>query len=158
MMMRPGLAENESLKSTRMYSQEPIIIIDDDMDDHYIFREIAERLNLRNELIFFRNGLEVLPYLRTTTQHPFIIFCDMNMPQMDGLELRKRINEEEFLRKKSIPFVFFTTAASAQQIRQAYDLTVQGFFIKESSFIETERTFKLILDYWDKSKHPNSVR
>jgi CheY-like chemotaxis protein len=140
-----------------MNTTEPIIIVDDDMDDHFIFREIALKLKLNNELIFFRNGAEVLPYLRTTTQKPFIIFCDMNMPNMDGLELRRRINDDEFLRKKSIPFVFFTTAASKQQVQKAYDLTVQGFFLKESSFIETEKTFQLIIDYWRKCKHPNSV-
>lgn len=141
-----------------MNTTEPIVIVDDDMDDHFIFREIAKNINLTNELVFFRNGLEVLSYLKTTTQKPFIIFCDINMPNMDGLTLRRQINQDEYLRKKSIPFVFFTTAASARQIREAYDLTVQGFFLKESSFIETEKTFRLVLDYWDKCKHPNSVR
>lgn len=137
---------------------EPIIIVDDDLDDHTIFREIAERLNLTNQLLFFRNGTDVLPYLRTTQDKPFIIICDVNMPVMNGLDLRRAINNEEFLRKKSIPFVFFTTAASSGQVQEAYDLTVQGFFIKESSYLETEKTFKLILDYWNKCKHPNSVR
>jgi CheY-like chemotaxis protein len=141
-----------------MNNSEPIIIVDDDMDDHFIFREIAIKIELANELVFLRNGVEALTYLRTTKQHPFIIFCDMNMPNMDGLTLRKQINAEEFLRRKSIPFVFFTTAASKTQIQEAYDLTVQGFFLKESSFIETERTFRLILEYWDKCRHPNSVR
>lgn len=141
-----------------MITEEPIIIIDDDTDDHAIFNEIAQRLKLTNKLLFFRNGTDVLPYLRTTSDKPFIIFCDINMPVMDGLALRKQINSEEYLRKKSIPFIFFTTAASKQQVIEAYDLTVQGFFIKETSFIETENTFKLILDYWDKCKHPNAVR
>jgi CheY-like chemotaxis protein len=140
-----------------MNSHEPIIIVDDDTDDHFIFREIATKLNLGNDLIFFRNGLEALSFLRTTTLKPFIIFCDMNMPKMDGLQLRRQINHEEPLRKKSIPFVFFTTAASKHQIEEAYDLTVQGFFLKERSFIETEKTFKLVLDYWDKCKHPNAL-
>lgn len=141
-----------------MHTKDPIIIVDDDMDDHFIFQEVATRLGLRNQLVFFRNGTEVLPYLRTTTDKPFIIFCDLNMPQMNGLELRRQINNEENLRKKSIPFVFFTTGASAHQVREAYDLTVQGFFIKEATFTETEKTFKLILDYWDKCLHPNSVK
>ena len=139
-------------------SEGPILIVDDDVDDHFIFKEIMERLGLFNELRLFRNGYEALEYLRTTLEKPFIIFCDINMPRINGLDLRRTINNEEYLRRKSIPFVFFTTAASVAQIREAYDLTVQGFFIKEQSFIETEKTFKLILDYWDKCLHPNSVK
>lgn len=153
------VTQTKDIKSENdMNFKEPIIIVDDDADDHAIFQEVAERLNLQNELLFFRNGLELLAYLRITPQKPFIIFCDMNMPQMGGLELRRQINNDEFLRKKSIPFVFFTTAASTSQIREAYDLTVQGFFLKESSFIETENTFKLIIDYWSKCRHPNSFQ
>jgi CheY-like chemotaxis protein len=139
-------------------SRDPIIIVDDDTDDHFIFKEIAQKLKLTNEIKYFRTGHEVLQYLRTTTDRPFLIFCDINMPQMDGLALRREINQEEYLKKKSIPFVFFTTAASEHQIKEAYDLTVQGFFIKESSFIETEKTFRLILDYWERCKHPNSFQ
>jgi CheY-like chemotaxis protein len=138
-------------------SRDPIIIVDDDTDDHFIFREIAQKLKLTNEIKYFRSAPEVLQYLRVTTDHPFIIFCDINMPQMDGLAFRREINMDEYLKRKSIPFIFFTTAASDQQIREAYDLTVQGFFIKESSFIATEKTFELILRYWEHCKHPNAV-
>jgi CheY-like chemotaxis protein len=138
-------------------SRDPIIIVDDDTDDHFIFREIAQKLKLTNEIKYFRSAPEVLQYLRATTDHPFIIFCDINMPQMDGLAFRREINMDEYLKRKSIPFIFFTTAASDQQIREAYDLTVQGFFIKESSFIATEKTFELILRYWEHCKHPNAV-
>ena len=76
---------------------------------------------------------------------------------MNGIDLRKEINEDPALREKSIPFVFFSTAASPDQIRKAYDLTVQGFFIKQPTFAETEDTLKCILTYWSKCKHPNKV-
>lgn len=138
-----------------MYSKEPIVIVDDDTDDHYIIKKIKERIGFENELIFFPDGKQVLEYLQTTKQKPFIILCDINMPVKNGLELRREIDKDEHLRKKSIPFVFFSTAATRAQVEEAYNLTVQGFFLKEQSFIETERTLKLILDYWDKCKHPN---
>jgi CheY-like chemotaxis protein len=139
-----------------MNTLDPIIIVDDDIDDHFIFNEMVCKIKVSNELIFFRKGADVLTYLRTTKQKPFIIFCDINMPEMDGLELRREIHDDEQLRKKSIPFVFFTTAASNHQIDAAYDLTVQGFFLKESTFQDFENTFKLIVEYWSKCKHPNS--
>ena len=144
--------------SSPILSEDPIIIVDDDTDDHFIFQEIAERLQLQNEIRFFRNASEALEYLRTTSEKPFIIFCDINMPAISGLQFRKTINDEEHLRRKSIPFVFFSTSAGKEQVSLAYDLTVQGFFLKAPSFIETERTFKMALEYWDKCIHPNTVK
>jgi CheY-like chemotaxis protein len=137
-----------------MSPEEPIIFVDDDTDDHFIFAEVCTKMGLRNETKFFKNGQDLLDYLLITADKPFIIFCDVNMPRMSGLQLRQKINENDFLKKKSIPFVFLTTAANRDQIREAYDLAVQGFFIKEQSFVQTATTLKLVLDYWDKCRHP----
>jgi CheY-like chemotaxis protein len=141
-----------------MRSEGPIIVVDDDTDDHFIIQEIAQRLQINNRLLFFRDANDVLNYLRLTPDNPFIILCDINMPQMTGLELRRILISEEKLRRKSIPFVFFSTAANAKQVNQAYDLTVQGFFIKEPRFEESAQTIKLILDYWKKCLHPNNFK
>lgn len=138
-----------------MRNSGPIIIVDDDMDDQFILKEVLERLQVPNETKTFKSGIELLVYLRDTEVQPFLILCDINMPQMDGLELRKEIDKDPELKERSIPFIFFTTGASEAQIRMAYQLTMQGLFLKESSFEETERTLKLIIDYWDRCRHPN---
>lgn len=138
-------------------SHEPIVIIDDDTNDHFIFEEVCGKMKLKNPLKFFNSAVAALEYLQTTSDQPFIIFCDINMPKMTGLELRRAIDEDDRLRRKSIPFIFFTTAASKPQIDEAHRLTVQGFFIKESTFGETENILRLILEYWKKCRHPNSA-
>jgi len=133
----------------------PIIFVEDDADDQFIYEEICLKLGMKNPVKFFNKAESLLNYLRETAEKPFIIFCDINMPIMDGLQLRKRINEEEQLRRKSIPFVFFSTAATPSQVKTAYDLTVQGFFIKGHNFAETMSTIKMVLDYWRRCRHPN---
>lgn len=50
------------------------------------------------------------------------------MPGTSGLELRKKINEDEERKRKTIPFIFLTTTAGATAIKEAYLLSVQGFF------------------------------
>lgn len=135
----------------------PIVIVDDDLDDHYIFSEVIEKMQLKNKIKAFTGSSDALSYLKATTDSPVIILCDINMPEMDGFELRRKINEDEALRKKSIPFVFLTTGVSKPQVLEAYNLTVQGLFLKESSFAALEHTLRLILDYWDLCKHPRNV-
>lgn len=132
-----------------------ILVVDDDEDDHDILKAACEELGVCHALKFFYDGNSLLEHLKNTQEQPFIILCDINMPQLNGLDLRHILWTDTVLRKRSIPFIFFSTAASPIQIRQAYDLTVQGFFLKGHSMRETVRKLKLILDYWTESKHPN---
>src|SRR5215218_9534907 len=73
---------------------------------------------------FFKNGKEAEAYLRTTTHHPFLILCDINMPVMTGLELRATIEADPVLKEKSIPFIFLSTTGNPTVVRNAYSLTV----------------------------------
>ncbi len=134
---------------------DPILIIEDDPDDQYLMERILRRLNVNSELIFFSNGKEALDHLLTTEKRTFLIFCDINLPLMNGLELRARICGDEFLRRKSIPFVFISTAANHADVALAYEMTVQGFFQKENTIEEMEDTMQTIIGYWSKCKHPN---
>lgn len=138
-----------------MQFQGPILVVDDDPDDLAIFKSVFESLGIASPVKFFQNGTNVLEYLRTTLDEPFIIFCDINMPRISGLDLREIINEDHELRRKGIPFVFISNAANYKQLKRAFDLTVQGFFTKVNSFQETERKMKLILQYWQECEHPN---
>jgi len=52
------------------------------------------------------------------------------MPKMGGIERRKKINEDEEVRKKSIPFIYLTTIAGPPAMREAYEMCVQAFFKK----------------------------
>ena len=137
-----------------MNIDEPIIIIEDDPDDRDIIKALCAEIGICNNLLFFENAPDALAYLRDTSVKPFILLCDINMPGMDGLEMREEINKDEQLRKKSIPFIFFSTAASDSQVARAYDMTVQGFFLKENTFQETKETLEIIVKYWQRCKHP----
>lgn len=133
----------------------PILIVEDDPDDQLLIRDILEELAISNPLHFFQNGSEALAYLQTTTEQPFLILSDVNMPVMNGLEFRKQVFENEFLRRKSIPFVFLTTHADERSIRLAYDLTVQGFYEKTNSFEQLRDQLRLVVTYWKQCLHPN---
>jgi CheY-like chemotaxis protein len=132
----------------------PIIIVDDDDDDHYILKRVCEKLGVTTPINFFSDGRRLLDYLRTTTERPFIILCDVNMPVMNGLELKRQIDLDEFIRKKGIPFIFFSTSAMSSIVREAFSMSVQGFFLKAQSLDELEKTLSTIFDYWARCEHP----
>jgi DNA-binding NarL/FixJ family response regulator len=78
------------------------------------------------------------------------------MPLLNGLEFRRRINASDYLRKKSIPFVFLTTTASQQSIEVAYEESVQGFYQQALSYQELSKQIRLVVEYWQNRLHPNS--
>jgi CheY-like chemotaxis protein len=136
----------------------PIIIIEDDRDDQEILADVFKELQYKNEIIFFGDGEEALLYLSDTSIEPFIIFSDVNMPKLNGMELRAKIHENEDLRLKSIPYLFFSTVAEQQSVVDAYSKSVQGFFIKPSSFEEIKDIIRSIVEYWQKCISPNYMK
>ena len=136
----------------------PIIIIEDDLDDQEMLSDVFKELAYKNEIIFFGDGEEALNHLTGTTIEPFIIFSDINMPKLNGIELRQKIHENEDLRIKSIPYLFFSTSAEQQHVVDAYSKSVQGFFVKPASHHELKDLIKTIVDYWNKCVYPNYVK
>ena len=136
----------------------PIIIIEDDLDDQEILSEVFKQLNYKNEIIFFGDGEEALKYLTEIKIEPFIIFSDINMPKLNGMELRAKIHENEDLRIKSIPYLFFSTVAEQENVVDAYSKSVQGFFIKPSDFDDLVDIIKTIVEYWQKCVSPNYIK
>jgi CheY-like chemotaxis protein len=136
----------------------PIIIIEDDADDKEFLEEILSELGLSNRIIWMENVEKAFKYLVGATEQPFLILSDVNLPGRNGIEFKAEIDKDPELRKKSIPFVFFSTATDQKSVNEAYTkMTVQGYFQKRGSFQEMKKVIKIIIDYWEVCKHPNSL-
>lgn len=133
---------------------EAIWIIDSDEDDQMMVREVWRELKLSNELVFLESAEEALDHLSKTDTAPFIIICELNLRKTDGFELREKMLATNSKIFKSVPFIFWATEVSESQILRAFDLSVHGLFIKDTSFEELKKTFTHILNYWLKSKMP----
>ncbi len=139
-----------------MNKKGPVIIIEDDDDDRYLFQQVFSKLGYTNEVIYFPDGQEALDYLLTTSVLPFLILSDINMPRLDGFELRKKLHTDAALQIKCIPYLFFSTAASQEMVINAYSLSVQGFFLKQQTLTGLEETIKSIMEYWKRCAAPNN--
>ncbi|RYD82470.1 MAG: response regulator [Sphingobacteriales bacterium] len=138
-----------------MNKKGPIIIIEDNKADQRLFEIVFEKICVENELKFFTDGAEALDYLNNSKNVPFIIISDINIPKMNGFEVRERIHQNEELSLKCVPFLFFSTGAEKESIVNAYALSVQGFFQKPMDVDSLEKTLQRILDYWKDCIAPN---
>jgi CheY-like chemotaxis protein len=135
----------------------PIIVIEDDDDDQFLIKQCLLELEEKNICRCFSNGQQAHEYLLKTEEQPFLILCDMNMPVMNGLELRERIETDPYLKNKAIPFIFLSTSDNEALVRKAYKGTIQGFYKKAEGFQELRESIRLIIAYWRLCLHPNNL-
>ena len=133
----------------------PVIIIEDDADDQDFLTEVFQKLNYPNKIKFFFDGQEALDYIIKSDVIPFLILSDINMPKLNGFELRKKLKTDAELQVKCIPYLFFSTALNQKAVIDAYSMSVQGFFVKQTSMSELEKTISVIMEYWKRCAAPN---
>lgn len=136
----------------------PVVIIEDDKDDQFMLEKIFKELNYKNQVIFFKDSFQALEYLTDTDIEPFLVLSDINMPKLNGLELREKIVNNEDLRLKSIPYLFFTTCAEQKDVINAYSRSIQGFFVKGDNYGKLKNTIEKIVAYWQECESPNYIK
>ena len=132
-----------------------ILYIDDDTDDQEVVAQAFAELGVPNKIVGLRDGEKAFHYLKTE-KPPFLILCDFRLPKMDGVTLRRRIEADEELRAKAIPFVFVSTTVSKTVVTEVYKMNVQGLFEKGDRFEEIKDVLGQIYKYWRVCKHPNN--
>ena len=131
-----------------------VIIIEDDEDDKVILTEVFERLKHPNKILFFNNGQKALDFLLKTSEIPFIILSDINLPILSGFDLRNKLRIDAQLAIRCTPYLYLSTSATPKMIIEAYSASSQGFFLKGNTIAEVERTISLIMDYWKQCAGP----
>lgn len=133
----------------------PIVVIEDDEDDRELLESVFKELNVPNEILFFKNGELALNYLTDITAFPFIIISDINLPKLNGFELRKMVQTNEGISEKCIPYLFLSTAIQRKTVVDAYMMSAQGIFQKPTSDKDVKNTIRVIIEYWQQCCAPN---
>jgi CheY-like chemotaxis protein len=133
----------------------PIVIIEDDLDDQHLLKDIFTDLGIASQLKVFSSDELALAYLRQPETKPFLIISDINMPRMSGFKLRTLVLDDAILSEKCIPFIFYTTGATSQTVRDAYRQSVQGIFQKPAQYAQWKVMLEAIIVYWSEGISPN---
>jgi len=139
-----------------MTKLKPIVIVEDDEDDCAFLLSALKETGINNPFHCFSAGDEALEYLKKTTDEIFLIISDVNMPRMNGLDLKKNINKNEYLNNKTIPFVFLSTSSSELVVKEAFMLCPQGFFKKPTNLAGLSIIAHDIINYWSHNILPSN--
>lgn len=131
-----------------------IIIAEDDEDDYLLTRNAFEKAGLRNEIVWVKNGEELLDLLKRRGAYaggrangsPVLVILDLNMPRMDGREALALIKADPELRRT--PIVVMTTSNSDEDIARSYDEGACSFIHKPVNFADFVAAANLFKRYW----------
>ena len=99
-----------------MLKNKDILLIEDDSIDVMSFKRALVRLEIKNNVRHVENGEEALAYLSNSeNSKPGIIFMDINMPRMTGIDLAERLQREDVI----LPFGFVTSEGTKEMRERA---------------------------------------
>jgi len=122
-----------SIKDLAMKDSINCFLIDDDEDDHEIFRMALNEIDKSIILHYAYNGLEAIRKIKENESlTPNFIFIDMNMPLMNGRQCLQALQQNE--RLKNIPVFIYSTSSDPKMIADIKGMGATDFIIKPSSF------------------------
>ena len=135
-------------------SEKVILLVEDNPDDEELTLRAFKKNNIQNEVVIARDGAEALDYLlghgkyagRDTSQVPSVTLLDLKLPKVDGLEVLKKIRENELTR--FLPVVILTSSKEEHDLMKGYSLGANSYIRKPvdfSQFIDAVRQLGL---YW----------
>ena len=131
-----------------------ILLAEDNPDDVQLTLRALRKSKIVNEVIVVRDGVEALDYLfgtgnyagRDTKILPQVLLLDLKMPRMDGLEVLKRIRNDE--RTKVLPVVVLTTSSEDKDRVESYKLGANSYIRKPVDFNQFVNAVQQLGLYW----------
>lgn len=128
------------------YEREKIKVIftDDDQDDCNLFAEALERTEINHQLQVFNDGLQLLNHLKDSDDMPHILFLDLNMPFMNGLESLREIRKIE--KYKNLTIAIYSTSASEKDQEETFVAGANIYIKKPNDFLVLNKVIKEVLE------------
>jgi two-component system, response regulator len=123
-----------------------ILLVEDNPNDAELAQRALKKTNLGPRLVLARDGAEALDYLFSNRPKPKVIFLDLKLPKIDGVEVLRRLRGDD--RVKSIPVVVLTSSQEERDINECYKLGVNSYVVKP---VEFDRFYQVVGDlaqYW----------
>ncbi len=140
-------------------SEVEILLVEDSAEDAQLTLRALRKHNLANRVFHVKDGAEALDFVfakgtyagRDVANVPRVIFLDLKLPKVDGLQVLEQIRSDGESRGvpiKSVPVVILTSSKEERDVVESYKLGVNSYIVKP---VEFDKFVKAVSDvglYW----------
>ncbi len=113
-----------------------VLMVEDNPNDAELIMRALGKINFANKIYWVKDGEEALEFVfcmgkfsdRSITDPPKVIFLDVKLPKVNGLEVAAKIKSDE--RTKMIPLVIVTSSQEESDLKEAYNRGVNSYIVK----------------------------
>jgi two-component system, response regulator len=130
-----------------------ILLVEDNPQDVELTMRTLKKHHIANRIIVVMDGEEAIDFLyckgkfsERSNHLPKVIFLDIKLPKLNGLEVLKIIKSDEHLHH--IPVVMLTSSVEDPDIKAAYELGANSYVVKPVDFDNFSETINNLGMYW----------
>ncbi|MDH5739672.1 MAG: response regulator [Nitrospira sp.] len=142
-----------------MNAAKPILLAEDNPRDAELALAAMEEEHISDKVVLCRDGAEVLDYLYCRGQfksrlrgNPAVVFLDLKMPKVNGLEVLRTIKADINLRP--IPVVMLTSSREERDLAESYALGANAYVVKPVEFHKFLSAVKELGTFWGVINEP----
>ncbi len=137
-----------------MNTEMEVLLIEDKRSDAEMTIRALTKNNITTNIVHVKDGKAALDFLFGTgafaskdlSKKPKLVILDLKMPKVSGLEVLKRIKENELT--KEIPVVVLTSSNENSDIKKCYELGVNSYVVKPVAFDDFTKVVSELGLYW----------
>jgi len=124
-----------------------VLIVEDNSNDEMLALRALKQSSVPCTIEVARDGLQAVEFLFDLEKPiPDLVLLDLKLPKIRGLEVLKRIREDE--RTRRVPVVLFTSSNQPSDIFSCIDAGANSYVRKPVDFVEYLECMAKVADYW----------
>jgi CheY-like chemotaxis protein len=141
---------NRTMDSTL---QPLIVAIDDEADDIFVLRHLLQKSAVAHRFQPFGNGEAAVAGLTSLIEEnnraslPFVVFLDIKMAAMNGLDVLRWIRSQRAL--DTLPVIMLSSSDDPRDVDTARELSAQGYVKKYPSVAALQTVLQEARDFAD---------
>jgi len=131
-----------------------VLLVEDNQQDAELTIRSLKKHKLANSVSVVEDGAEALDFVfcrgkfdqRDINHPPKVIFLDLKLPRVGGLEVLRAIKQDA--RTRSVPVVVVTSSREDPDVKAAYELGANSYVVKPVDFESFTEAIGTLGLYW----------